>query len=47
MLAYPLQIAVGMFTLAMALPVIATTFTTWPGQYRDVVTNLFAAFGAR
>jgi flagellar biosynthetic protein FliR len=47
MLAYPLQIAVGMFTLAMALPVIATTFTTWPGQYRDVVTNLFATFGAR
>lgn len=47
MLAYPLQIAVGMFTLAMALPLIATTFTTWPGQYRDVVTNLFAVFGAR
>jgi flagellar biosynthetic protein FliR len=40
LLAYPLQIVVGLFTLAMALPLIATLFTDWPGQYRGLVGQL-------
>jgi flagellar biosynthesis protein FliR len=47
MLAYPLQIVVGLFTLAMALPLIGTLFTDWPGQYRGLVAQLLDALGGR
>ena len=47
MLAYPLQIIVGLFTLAMALPIIGTLFTNWPGQYRGLVGQLLESLGGR
>ncbi|MGH7506990.1 MAG: flagellar biosynthetic protein FliR [Longimicrobiales bacterium] len=47
MLAYPLQIVVGLFTLAMSLPLIATLFTDWPGQYRGLVGQLLETLGGR
>jgi flagellar biosynthetic protein FliR len=47
MLAYPLQIMIGLFTLAMALPLIATLFTDWPGQYRGLVGQLLESLGGR
>lgn len=47
MLAYPLQIVVGLFTLAMALPLIGTLFLDWPGQYRGLVGHLLDSLGGR
>jgi flagellar biosynthetic protein FliR len=47
MLAYPLQIMVGLFTLALSLPLIATLFTDWPGQYRGLVGQLLQQLGGR
>jgi flagellar biosynthesis protein FliR len=47
MLAYPLQIVVGLFTLALALPLIGTLFTDWPAQYRGLVGQLLEALGGR
>lgn len=33
MVAFPVQIAIGLFTVAASLPLIATTFGTWPSVY--------------
>jgi flagellar biosynthetic protein FliR len=43
MLAYPLQIAIGVTVLALSLPFLGVTVGGWPEQYRSVVANLFDA----
>lgn len=40
MVAFPVQIAIGLFVLAAALPMIATFFTGWPDGYVDLVSNV-------
>jgi flagellar biosynthetic protein FliR len=47
MLAYPMQIAIGMFTLAMALPLIAAPVAGWPADYVSLVSRILEAFGTR
>jgi flagellar biosynthetic protein FliR len=42
-LAFPIQIALGVFALAAALPVVALWFNGWEGAYDDVLTGLFEA----
>jgi flagellar biosynthetic protein FliR len=45
MVAFPVQIGVGIFTLAFAIPLIATFFATWPAVYESVLSGLLTAFG--
>jgi flagellar biosynthetic protein FliR len=45
MVAFPVQIGVGIFTLAFAVPLIATYFTSWPAAYESVLSGLLSAFG--
>jgi flagellar biosynthetic protein FliR len=40
MVAFPVQIAVGLFTLAAALPLMATYFTNWSTAYTSVLDGL-------
>lgn len=40
MLAYPLQIVIGLFTLGVALPMVFAVFADWDGMYRGVVGEL-------
>lgn len=40
MMAFPLQIAVGLFTLAISLPFVATFFSQWPDAHAEVVDGL-------
>jgi flagellar biosynthetic protein FliR len=40
MVAFPLQIAIGLFTLSVSLPLVATFFSSWPVTYVDVVSEL-------
>ena len=40
MMAFPLQIAVGLFVLAITLPSVAAAFAVWPETYSDVVGEL-------
>lgn len=50
MVAFPIQIAVGLFVLAATLPVIASAFAAWPDAYGEVAGGLLGAFapdGAR
>lgn len=50
MVAFPLQIAVGLFALAVSLPLIATVLTGWDVLYVDLVSGLLQALalgGAR
>lgn len=42
--AFPVQIGIGLFVLAAALPIIATFVAGWPGAYEAVVSNLLTAF---
>ena len=42
--AFPLQIGVGLFVLAMALPFIATAFTNWSADYDALLTGMLGAF---
>lgn len=46
MLAYPMQIVIGIMVLALALPLIGVTLGGWSGQYRMTVLNLFDVMGA-
>jgi flagellar biosynthesis protein FliR len=41
--AFPIQIGIGLFTLAAALPFIATWFTGWEGTYDGALTRVMAA----
>lgn len=45
MVAFPVQIGVGIFTLAVALPLLATFFASWPLEYESVLSSLLSAFG--
>jgi flagellar biosynthesis protein FliR len=47
MLAYPLQIVIGTAALALALPLIGVTFTSWPDEYRSFVSGLLDQLGGR
>lgn len=40
MMAFPLQIAVGLFVLAVTLPAVATAFTSWPESYGGLVGEM-------
>lgn len=44
MVAFPVQIGVGLFVLAAALPLVATAFGAWPEHYGSVVSHLMGAF---
>src|SRR5690606_3825771 len=44
MVAFPVQIGVGLFTLGMALPFIAAPFTSWPITYEELVPRMLEAF---
>lgn len=43
MVAFPVQIALGLFVLAATLPVMATAFADWPADYGAVVGGLLDA----
>lgn len=43
MVAFPIQIGIGLFMLAATLPVIAGSFSDWPGVYQNTAGGLFEA----
>lgn len=45
MVAFPVQIGVGIFTLAFTVPLIATYFVSWPSAYESVLSRILSAFG--
>ena len=40
MMAFPLQIAIGLFTLGLSLPLIAGFFGEWPDHYTGLASGL-------
>ncbi len=40
MVAFPVQIALGLFVLSISLPLIASTFGSWPDQYGSLAGRL-------
>jgi len=44
MVAFPVQIGVGLFTLGMALPFIAAPFAAWPIAYEELVSRMLEGF---
>ena len=44
MVAFPVQIALGLFMLAATLPLVATSFSGWPDRYADLAGSLLSAF---
>ena len=40
MMAFPLQIAIGLLVLGLTLPAVATSFVGWPDAYGDFVAEL-------
>lgn len=44
MVAFPVQISVGLFVLAATLPLIATSFTSWPDTYASLAGDLLRSF---
>jgi flagellar biosynthetic protein FliR len=42
-LAFPVQIATGLFVLAVTLPLIAMSFYDWPDAYRTLAGGLIEA----
>lgn len=46
MVAFPVQIGIGLFMLAATLPLIASGFTDWPGIYRDLAGGLIEALSS-
>lgn len=45
MLAYPLQIVIGVLVLALTLPLLGVTVAGWPEQYRTIVLNVLSELG--
>ncbi|MFQ5538172.1 MAG: flagellar biosynthetic protein FliR [Gemmatimonadota bacterium] len=45
MVAFPVQIAIGLFVLGAALPLMAGFFGGWNGMYRELVGGLLSRFG--
>lgn len=43
MVAFPIQIGIGLLTLGVALPLIGTTFLAWPSAYEGMVTRILDA----
>lgn len=41
MVAFPLQIALGLFTLAVSLPLVGTFFSQWEPNYLNLMERLF------
>ena len=46
MIAFPVQIGLGLIGLAAAIPVIGAVFTRWPTDFAEVTTRLLGAFSA-
>ena len=46
MVAFPLQIGVGLLVLAVVLPLMAAGLSDWPDLYGDMVGGLIERFGA-
>jgi flagellar biosynthetic protein FliR len=44
MMAFPLQIAIGLFTLGLSLPFIAGYFSQWPDHYTELVSGVLGSF---
>jgi flagellar biosynthetic protein FliR len=44
-IAFPIQIAAGLFAFAASIPAIGTFYLGWDGVYADLVGNVMAAFG--
>lgn len=44
MVAFPIQIGVGLFVLAATLPVLADSFGDWPGVYQGMAGGLLDSF---
>jgi flagellar biosynthetic protein FliR len=44
MMAFPLQIGIGLFTLALSLTLIAGFFGNWPEQYADLISDVLGRF---
>lgn len=40
MVAFPLQISIGLFVLAATLPLLGTAFADWPAQYHTIASDL-------
>jgi flagellar biosynthetic protein FliR len=47
MLAYPLQIVIGLSVLMLSLPLLGVTMGGWSERYRTTVVTLFDVFGGR
>lgn len=47
MLAYPLQIVIGLTVLMLSLPLLGVTMGGWSERYRTTVVTLFDVFGGR
>jgi flagellar biosynthetic protein FliR len=45
-IAFPLQIGLGLFVLAAALPFLATEVVSWRDNYQSMTAGLLGAFGA-
>jgi flagellar biosynthetic protein FliR len=46
MVAFPVQIGVGLFVLAATLPLIATTLTSFPDAYYELSSSVLESFAA-
>jgi flagellar biosynthetic protein FliR len=44
--AFPLQIGLGLFAFASAIPLIGGYFAGWPSMYEEIVVHLLRGFGA-
>jgi flagellar biosynthetic protein FliR len=44
MMAFPLQIAIGLFTLGLSLPLITGFFSQWPDHYTDLASGVLESF---
>lgn len=44
MVAFPVQIGLGLFTLGVALPYIAAPFVSWPASYEAVASRVLESF---
>lgn len=45
MVTFPVQTGVGIFTLALVIPLLATYFLSWPVEYESLLSGIFSAFG--
>ncbi|MDP2498918.1 MAG: flagellar biosynthetic protein FliR [Candidatus Palauibacterales bacterium] len=43
LVAFPVQIGAGLTALGLALPLIATAFSSWPGHYEGVLDRILSA----